>query len=59
MVDTMKNKRLNVRMTDRRYYKLVLLSTELDRTISSMLDEWIDSLPDPKIPEGRVKEIAQ
>ncbi|NEU72857.1 hypothetical protein PI95_009810 [Hassallia byssoidea VB512170] len=44
----MKTKRLNVRLTDRRYYKLVLLSAELDRTISSMIDEWIDSLPEPK-----------
>ncbi|BAY46356.1 hypothetical protein SAMD00079811_39650 [Scytonema sp. HK-05] len=44
----MKNKRLNCRITDRRYYKLLLLSTELDRTISSMVDEWIDSLPEPK-----------
>ncbi|MBD0261196.1 MAG: hypothetical protein ICV78_00325 [Tolypothrix sp. Co-bin9] len=44
----MKTKRLNVRLTDRRYQKLVLLSAELDRTISSMIDEWIDSLPEPK-----------
>jgi hypothetical protein len=54
----MKTKRLNVRMTDRRYYKLVLLSTELDRTISSMFDEWIDSLPEPKIPEGRINPAS-
>lgn len=46
----MKNKRLNVRLTDKRYYKLVLLSTQMDRTISSLLDEWIDSLPEPKKP---------
>jgi len=44
----MKTKRLNCRITDRRYYKLILLSTELDRTISSLVDEWIDSLPEPK-----------
>lgn len=48
MEDEMKTKRLNVRMTDRRYHKLLLLSAELDRTISSMIDEWIDSLPEPK-----------
>ncbi len=43
----MKAKRLNCRITDRRYYKLVLLSAQLDRTISSLVDEWIDSLPEP------------
>jgi len=50
----MKNKRLNVRMTDRRYYKLVLLSAQLDRTISSMIDEWIDSLPEPEKKDATV-----
>ncbi|BAZ21553.1 hypothetical protein NIES4073_29820 [Kalymmatonema gypsitolerans NIES-4073] len=44
----MKVKRLNCRITDRRYYKLVLLSAQLDRTISSLVDEWIDSLPEPQ-----------
>lgn len=44
----MKVKRLNCRITDRRYYKLVLLSAQMDRTISSLVDEWIDSLPEPK-----------
>jgi hypothetical protein len=48
MKNKMKTKRLNVRMTERRYYKLVLLSTQLDRTITSLLDEWIDSLPEPQ-----------
>ncbi len=52
---TMKNKRLNFRLTERRYNKIVLLSAELDRTISSLIDEWIDSLPEPKkakVPEA-------
>lgn len=44
----MKEKRLNCRITDRRHYKLLLLSAQMDRTISSMVDEWIDSLPEPK-----------
>ena len=47
----MKKKRLNCLLTDRRYYKLVLLSAELDRTITSLVDEWIDSLPEPKNKE--------
>ena len=44
----MKKKRLNCLLTDRRHRKLLLLSVELDRTISSMVDEWIDSLPEPQ-----------
>ncbi|WP_186227673.1 hypothetical protein [[Scytonema hofmanni] UTEX B 1581] len=48
MGDNVKVKRLNCRITDRRYYKLVLLSTQMDRTISSLVDEWIDSLPEPQ-----------
>ncbi|WP_192881556.1 hypothetical protein [Nostoc sp. CENA543] len=46
----MKTKRLNVRLTDRRYHKLTLLAAQLDKTISSLVDEWIDSLPEPKKP---------
>ena len=41
----MKNKRSNIRLTEKRYYKLLLLSAQSDRTISSLVDEWIDSLP--------------
>ncbi|WP_460206246.1 hypothetical protein [Scytonema sp. NUACC21] len=48
----MKNKRLNFRLTERRYNKIVLLSAQLDRTISSMIDEWIDSLPEPNKQNG-------
>lgn len=48
MGDNMKVKRLNCRITDRRYHKLVLLSAQMDRTISSLVDEWIDSLPEPQ-----------
>lgn len=48
MYDIMKNKRLNFRLTERRYNKIVLLSAQFDRTISSMIDEWIDTLPEPR-----------
>jgi hypothetical protein len=44
----MKTKRLNVRLTDRRYHKLTLLAAQSDKTISSLVDDWIDSLPEPK-----------
>ena len=44
----MKTKRLNVRLTDRRYHKLIVLAAQMDKTISSLVDDWIDSLPEPK-----------
>ena len=44
----MKNKISNIRLTEKRYYKLLLLSAQSDRTISSIVDEWIDSLPEPQ-----------
>ena len=44
----MKNKISNIRLTQKRYYKLLLLSAQSDRTISSLVDEWIDSLPEPQ-----------
>jgi hypothetical protein len=44
----MKNKKSNIRLTEKPYYKLVLLSAQSDRTISSLVDEWIDSLPEPQ-----------
>lgn len=44
----MKNKRLAFRLSERRYHKLLLLSVQLDRTMSSLVEEWIDSLPEPK-----------
>ncbi|HBE18094.1 MAG TPA: hypothetical protein DEG17_08360 [Cyanobacteria bacterium UBA11149] len=59
MEDKVKTKRLNVRMRDRRYHKLVLLSAELDRTIGSMIDEWINSLPEPKKPNITAGFILQ
>jgi len=44
----MKNKRSNIRLIEKRYYQLLLLSAQLDRTISSLVDEWIDFLAEPQ-----------
>ncbi|MEG4290549.1 hypothetical protein Q5692_08305 [Microcoleus sp. C2C3] len=44
----MKYKRSNIRLTKKRYNQLLLLSAQSDRTISSLVDEWIDSLPEPQ-----------
>lgn len=41
----MKIKRLNVRLSDRRYYRLQSHAATTDKTITQLLEEWIDSLP--------------
>lgn len=41
----MKIKRLNVRLSDRRYYKLQSYAATADKTITQLLEEWIDGLP--------------
>jgi hypothetical protein len=48
MLNIMKTKRLGFRLSERRYHKLLLISVEQDRTMSSLVEEWIDSLPEPK-----------
>jgi hypothetical protein len=44
----MAKKDLHIRISQRRLDKLRLLAVEKDRTITSLVDEWIDSLPEPK-----------
>jgi hypothetical protein len=45
MGDRMKIKRLNVRLSDRRYYKLQSYAATTDKTITQLLEDWIDTLP--------------
>ena len=49
----MKNKISNIRLNEKRYYQLLLLSAQSDRTISRRVDEWIDSLPEPQKKTSR------
>ncbi len=41
----MKDKQLRLRMSERRYNKLKLYATEMDKTMTQVVDELIDSLP--------------
>ncbi|MDF5722428.1 MAG: hypothetical protein PUP91_18450 [Rhizonema sp. PD37] len=43
----MKNKRFNFRVTERRYDKLTLLAQQKEKSLASLFDDWIDSLPEP------------
>jgi hypothetical protein len=48
----MKNKRLGLRMSERRYNKLQLYSIQVDKTMTQVLEEFIDSLPNPEIDKN-------
>jgi hypothetical protein len=41
----MKIKRLNARLSDRRYYKLQSYTAISDKTITQLIEDYIDSLP--------------
>lgn len=40
----MKGKTLTIRLSERRRNKLYLYAAQKDRTITSLIEEWIDSL---------------
>ncbi|MBW4477680.1 MAG: hypothetical protein KME54_12620 [Tolypothrix brevis GSE-NOS-MK-07-07A] len=44
----METKRLNCRISERRHYKLFLLAAEKEKTVTNLVEDWIDSLPEPK-----------
>ena len=44
----MEIKRLNCRISKRRHDKLFLLAAEKEKTVTNLVEDWIDSLPAPK-----------
>ncbi len=45
----MKNKSLNLRITERRLNKLKLYATSKEKTMTQLIEDWIDRLPSPEI----------
>jgi hypothetical protein len=45
----MKNKQLRLRMSERRFNKLQLYAVQADKTMTQVVEELIDSLPNPEI----------
>lgn len=45
----MKESRLSLRISLRRLNKLRLYAVDKDKTITQLVEDWIDSLPDTKI----------
>lgn len=56
-----KEKQLKARLSKARYYKLAQYAVNRDKTITSLIEDWIDSLPPhtpPAIHEGLCTEPA-
>ncbi len=49
----MKTKSLTIRLSERRRYKLELYAAQNERTITSLLEQWIDSLELKENTEGK------
>jgi hypothetical protein len=49
----MVKKGLHVLLSERRLNKLRLLAVEKDKTITQIVEELLDSLPDPKSMQGK------
>ncbi|WP_192819835.1 hypothetical protein [Synechocystis sp. PCC 7509] len=50
----MKTKQLRFRLSDRRFWKLQLYASQHDKTMTQVIEELLDTLPEPKMPEGRI-----
>ncbi len=48
----MRKKELHIRITPRRLDKLRLLAAEKDKTITQIIEDLIDTLPEPTIKAG-------
>jgi hypothetical protein len=47
-VSAMAKKELHIRISERRLYKLRLLAVEKDKTVTQIVEDLIDTLPEPK-----------
>ncbi len=45
----MKTNRLNVRMSERRLNKLRLYAASKDKTVTQIVEDWVDRLPNTEI----------
>jgi hypothetical protein len=48
----MKNKQLRFRMSERRFNKLQLYALQVDKTMTQLFEEFVDSLPTPEIDKN-------
>lgn len=48
----MKTKQLRFRRSERRFHNLQLYATRVDKTMTQVIEELLDTLPEPKKIEG-------
>lgn len=53
----MKNKKLEVRLSDRRMHKLRLYSVSVDKTMTAIIEDFIDSLPEQDIGKNSTTQL--
>jgi len=52
----MKNKRLSIRISERRLYVLRVYAANKDKSITSLVEDWIDSLKPENTHSSSVRE---
>lgn len=55
----MKEKSLRFRLSDRRYNKLKLYADSKDKTMTQLIEDWIDRLPAPHGVETSVHPVSR
>ncbi|WP_292752516.1 DUF6364 family protein [Nostoc sp. NMS4] len=48
----MKSGRLNLRISERRLEKLKIYAQSKEKTVTQLVEDWIDRLPSPKIDDS-------
>ncbi len=54
----MKNKRLSLRISERRMLVLQTYAANKDKTITSVVEDWIDSLNSEKVRSSSLREAS-
>lgn len=58
-VDIMKTKGLHIRISERRLNKLRLYATSKEKTMTQLIEDWIDRLPLPEGLETSVPPVSR
>ncbi len=57
-ISVMKDSRLSVRMSTRRLNKLRQYAAGKDKTVTQLIEDWIDRLPNPKTGDSDARGLA-
>jgi hypothetical protein len=55
----MKTGRLNLRLSEKRVAKLKAYATYKDKTVTQLIEDWIDRLPLPDVVETSVPPVSR